>query len=324
MVRHDWTLEDIRSIYHRPLLDLVFDAASVHRQYHDPAEVQVCTLLSIKTGGCTEDCGYCSQSVHYRTPVKAQALLSKENVVEKARQAKQQGATRFCMGAAWREVRNNRDFDRVLEMIEAVNDLGLEVCATLGMVTEEQAVRLKQAGLHAYNHNIDTSDDYYSHIVTTRSYTDRLQTLVNTRKANLTVCSGGIIGMGESEEDRIAMLQTLARLDPHPESVPINALVPVEGTPLADRKPVSSWEFVRMIATARILLPRSMVRLSAGRLQLSDEAQALCFLAGANSIFAGDRLLTTPNPSADADRQLFSQLGLHARQSFKTTDAYRS
>jgi biotin synthase len=324
MIRHDWTLDEIRSIYQRPLLDLVFDAASVHRLYHDPTEVQVCTLLSIKTGGCTEDCGYCSQSVHYRTPVKAQALLSKEDVVEKARQAKQQGATRFCMGAAWREVRNNRDFDRVLEMIEAVNDLGLEVCATLGMVTEEQAVRLKQAGLHAYNHNIDTSDGYYSHIITTRSYTDRLQTLVNTRKASLTVCSGGIIGMGESEEDRIAMLQTLARLDPHPESVPINALVPVEGTPLADRKPVSSWEFVRMIATARILLPRSMVRLSAGRLQLSDEAQALCFLAGANSIFAGDRLLTTPNPSADADRRLFSQLGLHARESFKTTDAYRS
>lgn len=321
MIRHDWTLEDIRSIYHRPLLDLVFDAASVHRQYHDPAEVQVCTLLSIKTGGCTEDCGYCSQSVHYRTPVKVQALLSKEEVVEKAHQAKQQGATRFCMGAAWREVRDNRDFDRVLEMIEAVNDLGLEVCATLGMVTEEQAVRLKRAGLHAYNHNIDTSDDYYRHIVTTRSYTDRLQTLANTRKANLTVCSGGIIGMGESEEDRIAMLQTLAHLDPHPESVPINALVPVEGTPLADRKPVSSWEFVRMIATARILLPRSMVRLSAGRLQLSDEAQALCFLAGANSIFAGDRLLTTPNPSADADRRLFAQLGLHARESFKATDA---
>jgi len=317
MPRYDWTKEEIRAIHDQPLLDLIFQAAQIHRDNHDASEVQVCTLLSIKTGGCVEDCGYCAQSVHHKTGLSVQSLLSKNDVVEKARMAKDQGATRFCMGAAWREVRDNRDFDRVLEMVEAVNDLGLEVCATLGMVTEDQAVRLKNAGLYAYNHNVDTSDEYYDRIITTRSYTDRLRTLANTRKATLTVCSGGIIGMGESDDDRVAMLHTLATLNPHPESVPINALVPVAGTPLADRPPVTAWDFVRMIATTRVIMPQAMVRLSAGRLQMSDEAQALCFLAGANSIFSGDRLLTTPNPSVDSDERLFAALGLHTREAFK-------
>jgi len=317
MIRYNWTNEEISSIHNLPLLELIYKAATIHRQFHDPSEVQVCTLLSIKTGGCAEDCSYCSQSVKYSTGVETQPLLSLEHVTQKAQKAKEAGATRFCMGAAWREVRDNKDFDKVLSMVSVVNDLGLEVCATLGMVTEEQAKKLKEAGLHAYNHNIDTSEEYYSNIITTRTYQDRLETLRNTRKANITVCCGGIIGMGESVEDRIAMLQTLATMNPHPESVPINALVPVKGTPLEERLPVTSWEFARMIATARILMPKSMVRLSAGRLEMPPEAQALCFLAGANSIFAGDKLLTTPNPSLDADALLFSSLGLKARESFK-------
>ena len=319
VVRHDWTKDEIKHIYNFPLLELIYKAATVHRQYHDPSEVQVCSLLSIKTGGCTEDCGYCSQSVHYDTGVKTQSLLSVEEVMEKARNAKEAGATRFCMGAAWREVRDNRDFDRVLTIVKAVNDLGLEVCSTLGMITEEQAKKLKEAGLYAYNHNIDTSEGYYKKIITTRTYQDRLDTIENTRKANITVCCGGIIGMGESEDDRIAMLMTLANLDPHPESVPINALVPVEGTPLENQSPVNAWEFARMIATARILMPTSMVRLSAGRLQLSQEAQALCFLAGANSIFAGDKLLTTPNPAFNEDEKLFASLGLRPRKPFQAS-----
>jgi biotin synthase len=317
ILRHDWRKEEIARIHDLPILDLIHRAALVHRQYHDPREVQVCTLLSVKTGGCSEDCGYCPQSAQYDTGVKTQALLSHEEVVERAQNAKDAGATRFCMGAAWREVRDNRDFERVLLMVEAVNELGLEVCATLGMVTEEQAQRLKQAGLHAYNHNLDSSERFYPEIISTRTYQDRLRTIENTRKANITVCSGGIIGMGETVEDRLEMLTTLANLNPHPESVPINALVPVQGTPLEGRVPVSSWEFVRMIATARIIMANSMIRLSAGRMQLSHEAQALCFLAGANSIFAGDKLLTTPNPSVDEDHMLFDLLGLRPRPSFK-------
>jgi len=316
-VRHDWTKAEVRHIFDMPLLELIYAAASVHRLYHDPTEIQVCSLLSIKTGGCSEDCGYCSQSVHYDTGVKVQPLLSLDEIMEKARRAKEAGATRFCMGAAWREIRDNKDFDRVLVIVKAVNDLGLEVCATLGMLTESQAKKLKQAGLYAYNHNLDTSEEYYKKIITTRTYKDRLDTIQNTRKADITVCCGGIIGMGESEEDRIAMLMTLANLAPHPESVPINALVPVEGTPLENQPPVSGWEFARMIATARILMPKSMVRLSAGRLQLSQEAQALCFLAGANSIFVGDKLLTTPNPTIDRDEKLFSTLGLKPRKPFQ-------
>lgn len=320
-VRHDWAKIEIEDIYNLPLLDLIYKAAGIHRVYHDPSEVQVCSLLSIKTGGCSEDCGYCSQSVHYETGVKVQPLLSLDEVMEKARRAKEAGATRFCMGAAWREVRDNKDFDRVLLMIKGVNDLGLEVCATLGMITEEQAKKLKEAGLYAYNHNVDTSEGFYKKIITTRTYYDRLSTIENTRKANITVCCGGIIGMGESVDDRIAMLMTLANLNPHPESVPINALVPVEGTPLENQKPVNAWEFARMIATARILMPKAMVRLSAGRLQLSQEAQAICFLAGANSIFAGDKLLTTPNPTLDDDEELFSILGLRPRKPFETANS---
>lgn len=316
-IRHDWTRDQIAEIYNLPLLELVYKAATVHRQYHDPSEVQVCSLLSIKTGGCTEDCAYCPQSTEYSTGVEVQALMQVEEVLEKARNAKESGATRFCMGAAWREVRDNRDFDRVLEMVKGVNNIGLEVCATLGMVTEEQAKRLKDAGLYAYNHNVDTSSGYYKSIITTRTYKDRIDTIKNTRAADITVCSGGIIGMGESVDDRIDMLKTLANLDPHPESVPINALVPVPGTPLQDRPPVDSWEFARMIATARIIMPRSMVRLSAGRMQLSKEAQAFCFLAGANSIFAGDKLLTTPNPPVDEDKEMFESLGLRPRKAFK-------
>ncbi|MGO9482929.1 MAG: biotin synthase BioB [Candidatus Kryptoniota bacterium] len=320
-VRHDWTKDEICHIYNLPLLELIYKAATVHRQHHDPSEVQVCSLLSIKTGGCSEDCGYCSQSVHYDTGVKVQPLLSFDEVMDKARLAKDAGATRFCMGAAWREVRNNRDFDQVIAIVKAVNDLGLEVCATLGMITEEQAKKLKEAGLYAYNHNIDTSEGFYKKIITTRTYHDRLETIKNTRRAGITVCCGGIIGMGESEDDRIAMLLTLANLDPHPESVPINALVPVEGTPLENQIPVNAWEFARMISTARILMPGSMVRLSAGRLQLSREAQALCFLAGANSIFAGDKLLTTPNPDFDEDEKLFASLGLRPRKPFQSANS---
>lgn len=313
-MRHDWTVEELTSIYRMPLLELVFRAAGVHRQHHEPGEVQVCALLSIKTGGCVEDCCYCSQSVHYSTGVGVQALMDATDVVRAAREARSAGSTRFCMGAAWREVRDNRDFERVLDMVSAVRDLGLEVCATLGMVTEEQAIRLREAGLHAYNHNVDTSEEFYGQVIHTRSYQDRLRTLQNARKAGLTVCSGGIIGMGESEEDRLNMLKTLANLDPHPESVPINALVPIEGTPLADRPSVETWEFIRMIATARIVMPQSNVRLSAGRLRMSHEAQALCFLAGANSIFAGEKLLTTPNPDVDQDKILFETLGLRAKK----------
>lgn len=316
-IRHDWTRDQVADIYHLPLLELVYEAATVHRQFHDPSEVQVCSLLSIKTGGCTEDCAYCPQSVEYDTGVGVQALMQIHEVLEKARNAKEAGATRFCMGAAWREVRENRDFDRVLEMVRGVNDLGLEVCATLGMVTKEQAKKLKAAGLYAYNHNLDTSSGYYKSIITTRTYQERIDTIKNTRAADITVCSGGIIGMGESVDDRIDMLMTLANLDPHPESVPINALVPVAGTPLQDRPPVDAWEFSRMIAAARIVMPRSMVRLSAGRLQLSKEAQAFCFLAGANSIFAGDKLLTTPNPGVDEDREMLTSLGLKPRKAFK-------
>ncbi|SFV35844.1 biotin synthase BioB [Thermoflavifilum thermophilum] len=316
-IRHDWTREEIEAIFHQPLLDLIFQAATIHRQFHTPGEVQVCTLLSIKTGGCPEDCAYCSQSVHHHTAVKPQPLMHKEEVIAAARKAKENGSTRFCMGAAWREVRNNRDFDRVLDMIHEIREMGLEVCCTLGMLTEEQAKRLQQAGLYAYNHNLDTSASYYGEIIHTRTYDDRLRTLENVRKAGVSVCCGGIIGMGESDADRIELLQTLANMPEHPESVPINALVAIEGTPLENQPPVEIWDMVRMIATARILMPQSMVRLSAGRLQYSPAEQALCFLAGANSIFSGEKLLTTPNPGVDADRALFELLGLKPRPAFK-------
>lgn len=316
-IRNNWTKEEIAEVYNRPLLELIYEAATVHRSYQDTAEVQVCTLLSIKTGGCPEDCAYCPQAARYNTGVNVQALMDKDDVLQYAQKAKAAGSTRFCMGAAWREVRNNRDFDRVLDMVKGVNELGMEVCCTMGMLTEEQAERLYEAGLYAYNHNIDTSSDYYSDVITTRTYHDRLRTLGNVRKAGISVCSGGIIGLGETHEDRIGMLHTLSTLPLHPESVPINALVRVKGTPLQDQAKVDVWDMVRMIATARIIMPKTMVRLSAGRTEMTIAEQAFCFMAGANSIFAGDKLLTTPNPSFAEDNAMFQLLGLKPRQAFK-------
>lgn len=319
-VRTNWTRAEITDIYNSPVLDLIYRAATVHRQHHDPQEVQVCTLLSVKTGGCPEDCAYCPQAARYHTGVKVHKLMEVDEVLTAAHRAKESGSTRFCMGAAWREVRDNRDFDKVLDMVKGVNQMGMEVCCTLGMLTESQAEKLKDAGLYAYNHNLDTSEEYYGDIISTRTYDDRLDTLGHVRQAGISVCSGGIIGMGESHQDRIGMLLTLSNLPEHPESVPVNALVPVEGTPLEDQPRVSVWEMVRMIATARIIMPKAMVRLSAGRVRMSIEEQALCFLAGANSIFAGDKLLTTPNPEEDLDRQLFQTLNIRPRKAFKDAE----
>ncbi|MDE3234679.1 MAG: biotin synthase BioB [Bacteroidota bacterium] len=321
-IRTNWTIEEIKEIYNAPLLELIFRAASLHRKYNDTAEVQVCTLLSIKTGGCSEDCAYCPQAARYDTGIGVQALMKKEEVLSYAQKAKDAGSTRFCMGAAWREVRDNKDFDRVLDMVKGVNELGMEVCCTLGMLTEEQARKLADAGLHAYNHNLDTSSEHYSEIITTRTYEDRLKTLDNVRKAGVTVCCGGIIGLGETHEDRIKMLHTLSTMQKHPDSVPINALVPIKGTPLEHNRKVDIWDMVRMIATARILMPATMVRLSAGRTDMSVAEQALCFMAGANSIFAGDKLLTTPNPSFDEDNAMFELLGLKPRVAFKEEKQY--
>ena len=302
----------MREIYHRPLLDLVFDAQQLHRALHDPSEVQLCQLLSIKTGGCPEDCAYCPQSARYSTGVGHENLLDVDHVQRAATKAREEGATRFCVGAAWREVRDGKEFDDVLEMVRRVSALGMEVCCTLGMLTDDQARRLADAGLNAYNHNLDTSPEFYGEIITTRRYDDRLRTIAAVRRAGITVCCGGIVGMGESDEDRIGLLHQLAVLDPHPESVPINMLVRVEGTPLESAEPVDPLTLVRMIATARLLMPASRVRLSAGRRSLTREATALCFMAGANSIFVGDRLLTTPNPERNEDDELFSDLGLRA------------
>jgi biotin synthase len=317
MKHNNWTLQEIEAIYNSPLLELIYRAATVHRQFQDTAEVQVCTLLSIKTGGCPEDCAYCPQAARYDTGVNVQALMKKEDVLDYAAKAKAAGSTRFCMGAAWREVRDNKDFDRVLDMVREVNEMGMEVCCTLGMLNEEQAKRLASAGLHAYNHNLDTSSEYYGEIISTRTYDDRLATLDNVRKAGVTVCCGGIIGLGETHADRIRMLHTLATLPQHPESVPVNALVRVKGTPLENNPKVDVWDMIRMIATARIVMPSTMVRLSAGRAEMSQAEQALCFMAGANSIFAGEKLLTTPNPSFEEDNQLFRLLGLKPRIAFK-------
>ena len=308
--RHDWQVSEVRAIYDLPLLELVYRAQSVHRQAFGELRVQLCSLLSIKTGGCPEDCAYCPQSARYKTGVRAERMLSVAEVAAAARAARQAGATRFCMGAAWREVTNGPQFDAVLEMVREVRALGMEACCTLGMLSDEQARRLKQAGLSAYNHNLDTSQEFYGQIIGTRTYRDRLETLRRVREAGISVCSGGIIGMGESISDRCALLAVLANQDVHPESVPINALVAVPGTPLQDQKPVEPLELVRMIATARILMPRAMVRLSAGRLSMNREAQLLCFLAGANSIFFGDRLLTTANPEYAEDIAMLSQAGL--------------
>lgn len=317
-VRTDWTLEEVREVYNRPLMSLIFDGATAHRAYFHPREVQQCTLLSIKTGGCPEDCSYCSQSSRYVTAVEAERLLALEAVLASAREAKAAGSTRFCMGAAWRGVAQvgPRQFDRVLSMVSEIRDMGMEVCATLGMVTAPEAARLKAAGLTAYNHNLDTSREFYPTVITSRDYDDRLRTLAAVREAGISVCSGGIIGLGEGHTDRVSLLHTLATLPAHPESVPVNALVANEGTPLADMPPVPASELWRMVATARLLMPRSMVRLSAGRLTLSMAEQALCFLAGANSIFTGDKLLTTPNPEHSADAQMFATLGLVGKQPF--------
>ena len=315
-IRTNWNFEEVHAIYDRPLLSLVLEAADVHRQFHQVGEVQISSLLSIKTGGCPEDCAYCPQAARYNTGVDVHGLIPQEEVIQAAERAKAGGASRFCMGAAWREIRDNRDFDRVIEMVKGVNALGMEVCCTLGMLTERQAARLAEAGLYAYNHNVDTSEEYYGSIIHTRTYNDRLKSLATIRKAGLSVCSGGIIGMGESIEDRIKMLLTLATLPVHPASVPINTLVPVKGTPLENSDPVPFQELVRMVATARIVMPKSAVRLSAGRLKMSIPEQALCFLAGANSIFAGDKLLTTPNPEYSEDMEMFGILGLTPKAAF--------
>ena len=317
MIRKNWSIEEIREIYQLPLLELVYRAATIHRKYNNTAEVQVCTLLSVKTGGCSEDCAYCPQAARYHTDIKVHALMKTDEVLEYAQKAKQAGSTRFCMGAAWREIRDNKDFDRVLDMVKGVNAMGMEVCCTLGMLTESQAKKLADAGLYAYNHNLDTSSEYYDEIITTRTYDERLDTLGNVRKAGISVCCGGIIGLGETHEDRVNMLHTLATLPEHPESVPINALVRVKGTPLEHNPKVDIWDMVRMIATARIVMPSTMVRLSAGRNEMSVAEQALCFMAGANSIFAGDKLLTTPNPSFEEDDAMFHLLGLKPRVAFK-------
>lgn len=311
-IRNDWSKDEIAEIYNTPLMDLMYRSATVHRQFHDASAVQQCTLLSIKTGGCPEDCGYCPQSAHYDTGVKAEKLLDKDTVVTAARIARDAGSTRFCMGAAWREVKDNEQFDQVLGMVEEVSSLGVEVCVTLGMLTKDQAHKLKVAGLTAYNHNLDTGEAYYDQIISTRTYQDRLRTLKNVREAGINVCCGGIIGMGEKSADRIDLIHTLATLAEHPESVPVNALIAVEGTPLAEQQPVQIWEMVRMIATARITMPRAIVRLSAGRISMSVAEQAICFFAGANSIFTGEKLLTTANCDFDQDAQMFKVLGLKA------------
>jgi biotin synthase len=312
IVRHDWTTQEARALHDLPLFELVDQARAVHKAFHADGKVQLCTLLSVKTGGCPEDCAYCPQSSHHDTAVGAERMLDVDAVLSAAARAKEAGSTRFCMGAAWREVKDGPAFDKVLSMVTGVKSLGLEACCTLGMITDDQARRLKEAGLDAYNHNLDTSRDNYRSIITTRTYQDRLLTLRRVREAGITVCSGGIIGMGESIDDRVNMLVELAKLDPHPESVPINALVRVAGTPLEHLPPVPGMDLVRMVATARLMMPKSRVRLSAGRTELSDEAQLLALYAGANSIFFGEKMLTTPNPGPDADLDLLARAGLEA------------
>jgi biotin synthase len=313
-MRTDWTRQEISAIYNQPLLDLLLQAQKVHREFHPANEVQMCRLLSIKTGGCPEDCAYCPQSAHYETGVERQQLMEPNQILAAARTAKTEGATRFCMGAAWRQAPQGKEFDSVLESVQGVAALGMEVCCTLGMLTETQAQQLKEAGLTAYNHNLDTSPEFYGNIISTRTYQERLATIAAVRKAGITVCCGGILGMGESDRDRIGLLHQLATLNPHPESVPINMLVRAEGTPLGGESELDPLIMVRTIATARILMPGSMVRLAAGRAQLSREAVLLCFLAGANSIFYGEKLLTTPNPAPDEDGDLLRELGLKAMQ----------
>ena len=315
--KKSYTLEEVTALYNRPLMDLIYDAATVHRANHMANEMQMCTLLSIKTGGCTEDCGYCSQSLHNDAELEKEILMKTDDVLEQARKAKESGSTRFCMGAAWPKVLDGRAFDRVCDMVKGVSDMGMEACVTLGMLNEEQAQRLADAGLTAYNHNLDTSREFYDKVITTRTYDDRLDTLKNVAKAGINACCGGILGLGEKEADRISLLHTLCNLDPQPESVPINMLVPVEGTPMENNKMLDIFEWIRCIAVARILMPKAMVRLSAGRLTISKEAQAMAFMAGANAIFTGEKLLTTPNPEKDADYELLKELGIEPRKPFK-------
>jgi biotin synthase len=321
LVRHDWRLPEIRAIHHTPLLELIYRAAALHRRFHDPAELQICRLISIKTGGCPEDCSYCSQAARYTTGIESEPLMNPAAVLAIAREARKRGVSRVCMGAAWREARDNPQFDQVLEMVRGVTALGLEVCCTLGMLTERQARKLADAGLYAYNHNLDTSERYYEYVISTRKYQDRLDTLRTVRKTDVTLCAGGILGLGEQVDDRLMMLQTLANLPRHPESVPINILARIEGTPLAEQPDVPFDQVLRMVATARILLPRSVVRLSAGRDRLKVWEQALCFLAGANSIFSSDerKMLTAKaaSPDYDADEALMRVLGLQPRRPFK-------
>jgi len=310
-------MEEIADLYNSPLMELISKSHEVHKEHQKMGEVQVCTLLSVKTGGCSEDCAYCSQSARYKTKIEVEKLMDVGDVLESAKEAKEAGSTRFCMGAAWRELRDNRDFDKVVDMIKGVKSLDMEVCCTMGMITDSQALKLKEAGLYAYNHNLDTSEKFYDEIISTRTYDDRLDTISNIRDAGIKVCSGGIVGLGESAEDRMRMIHTLATLPEHPESVPVNALVPVEGTPLENRPRVPIWDMLKMIATARITMPEAMIRLSAGRTEMPVSEQALCFMAGANSIFAGDKLLTTPNPGYANDEAMFSLLGLKARKAYK-------
>lgn len=315
--RKQWSTEEILAIYNQPFMELVYQAATVHRENHDPSKVQISSLISIKTGGCPEDCGYCPQAARYHTEVEGNDLLNVEQVKSMAIKAKVAGASRVCLGAAWRNVKDGAEFDEVLEMVRTVTKMNMEVCCTLGMLTENQAKRLEEAGLYAYNHNIDSSEEYYKEVISTRAFEDRLETIGNVRKTSVTLCSGGIIGMGESAKDRAGMLKVLANMYPQPESVPINSLVAVEGTPMEEEEPVSIFDMVRTISTARIVLPETQVRLSAGRTNMSQEGQALCFMAGANSIFSGDKLLTTPNPSENEDAQLFESLGLRPQVPFE-------
>jgi biotin synthase len=311
--KNNWTLDEVQALYDRPLLSLVFDAQTVHRKFHEPTEIQRCSLLSVKTGACPEDCGYCSQSSRNDTTLERESLMDVEAVLSRARAAKASGASRFCMGAAWRNAKQGPQFEKVLEMVRGVAALDMEACVTLGMLTADQAVQLKDAGLTAYNHNLDTSREHYGNVITTRTYDDRLQTLKYVNDAGLSVCCGGILGLGETVQDRISLLHTLATLSPHPESVPINKLVPVKGTPLENEAEIDVFDLVRCIAAARILMPGARVRLSAGRLSLTPEGQALCFMAGANSIFFGDTLLTTANPAVARDNALLDTLGLVSR-----------
>jgi biotin synthase len=316
-IRNTWTRDEISALYNKPLMDLIFEAALVHRAWHDGSEVQMSTLLSVKTGGCPEDCSYCPQAARYQTDVKGTPLVNVAEIVSSAMEAKEAGSSRFCMGAAWREVKDNVHFDRIVDAVKQVNALGMEVCCTLGMLTKDQADRLKEAGLHSYNHNLDTSPEFYDKVIGTRTYQDRLNTLDHVREAGLNVCCGGIVGMGEESKDRVGLLHTLATLPQHPESVPINTLVAVKGTPLQNQEKLPFWEMLRTIAVARLVMPGSMVRLSAGRTDLSVAEQALCFMAGANSIFTGDKLLTTPNPEFQSDAAMFALLGLTPRPAHK-------